>query len=392
MKTWLVLLLALALSGCGADTVHVTLLTPIPVANPTRNLAETLLIQGGTSNAVVAAITGPSCKQMDLRAGFRAPGWNSRLFPVALNTEILNYNSFVLTNKISDNSSRPAGGTPLPSPFPASVYLNQKSELRQPIVIPVPKGVPGEIFVQGAIVEPADTDGSVTLNVNQEPCARLSTVISSVPIKSFIVYGATPVVTTTSGTVNLAVNVIQTVKPQQYGTSDPIGYAIPLVGPPPIDDSNSDLKCKNPNQPKSCSNRGLFQSMISLNVAEQVWIRQPPPPNDESISIRINVANGSTNLSDQGVFVIPKESPYLMSYKSGIWRHVLVEFYQGQITYDAPTGRVTQTLYLCNNPPSSFLAGAIPTLAKPAPTPVQNCNTPGTSYNFAIKNLGEGFN
>lgn len=391
MSKWRMILLTLAISGCGSDTVNITLLTPMPLSNPTRNLSETLLVRGGTSNAVVTAITGPSCRQMDLRAGFKAPGWNTRWLPVALDTEITVYNQTELTNQISDFSSRPPGG-PSPLAEPTSIFLNQKSALRRPIVIPVPKSVPGEIFLQGMLVEPTDTDGTNNLNFNGEPCAKLNTSALPVPVKTYVVYGSAPFVTTTAGSVDLPINVIQSVRPLAHGTSDSTGYISPQSGAPPINDLNSDFKCKNPNQPRSCSNRGLFQSLISLNVSDQVWIRQPPPPNDDLVSMRIYVANGSTATGDKGVFVFPRESPYLMTYKSVTWRHVLVQYFQGQISYDTPLGRVTQTLRPCVVPPFSFLAGFIPTQANPSPTPASNCSVAGTDYNFAIRDLGQGFN
>lgn len=382
MRSGALLLLSLFLSACGSETVNITLLTPIPIANPTRNLAETLLIQGGTSNALVASINGPSCKQRDLRAGFKAPGWNTRWLPIDLDTEIITYSDYYLSNQTSDPPGRPSPlGTP-PSPKSASTFLNQQSALTRPIVIPVPKGVPGEIVVQGVMVEPTDTLGGIPLNSNGSNCARIGPEAMPTPIKSFAIYGNRPFQATAEGSVSLNINVLLTVKPVGYGNL-PGPYFKPILGSP-IDDSNSDIKCRNPNQARSCANRELFQHAIMSGVTPKVWIRQPPPPDPDSISIRIFNGNGSPS-SGITYFYTPKSSPFLLTYVSGGTYEVLVEFFKKQITFFVAGQRTTQALKECG----TMWGGIVPSASNPTPpAEVPGCG----SINYSIQDFGQGFN
>lgn len=385
MRSRSLLLFGLFLSACGSETVNITLLTPIPIANPTRNLAEALLIQGGTPNALVASINGPSCKQRDLRAGFKAPGWNTRWLPIDLDTEILTYSDYYLSNQATDDSGRPSQlGTP-PSPKSASTFLNQQSALTRPIVIPVPKGVPGEIIVQGVMVEPTDTWEGNALNSNGSNCARIGPEAMPTPIKSFAIYGNRPFQATDEGSVSLNINVLQTMKPTAYGIL-PTFYTKPTLGPP-INDTNSDIKCRNPNQARSCANRDLFEHAIKKGVTSKVWIRQPPPPDPDSISIRIFNGNGATSPTFS-YFYTPKSSPFLLTYDSGGTYQVLVEFFKKQITFFVMGQRTTQTLKECG-PVPTFWGGIVPSANdQDPPAEVTDCS----SINYAIRDFGQGFN
>ncbi len=385
MKRILISLIACALTGCGADTVNITLLTPIPVANPTRNLAETLLIQGGTSNAVVAAITGPSCKQMDLRAGFKAPGLNSPWIPVALDTEINNYTSTELTNSIGDTSSRPPGG-PTPLNIPASLYLNQKSALRRPIVIPVPKGIIGELSFQGMMVEPVDSIAGGTVNENATPCKRLDPNLK--PVKSFAIYGAKPFKAINAETTSLDINVVQSLRPTSYGYT-PGFYSLPLLSP--LDFSNSDFKCRIPNDPRSCGNRNLFRLKIDFAISPQFLIQHPPPPSNESLTMFMGLPYMPT-FGQSNTFYLPKVSPLLLTYTSGsAEQNILVQFNQKQLSYFVNGVRVNQPLLDCATlgAPGKGLVGNLPTDVNPAPTPSVGCGT--SDFTFSIADQGSGF-
>ena len=384
MKRILISLIAFTLTGCGADTVNITLLTPIPIANPTRNLAENLLLQGGSQNAVVAAITGPSCKQRDLRAGFKAPGWNLPWIPVELDTEINSYTSTELTNSTGDISSRPVGA-PAPLNIPAFLYLNQKSALRRPIVIPVPKGVVGELSFEGVMVEPIDSMTGVTVNENATPCKRLDTGLK--PVKSFAVYGSKPFKATAGVSTSLNINVLQSFKPIGYG-SLPSFYVLPTLSP--LNPTGADFACRIPNDPRSCTNRNLFRLKMDFAVANQFLIQHPPPPSSETISMYMGLPYTPTGLTN--TYYMPKMSPLLLTYVVGtVEISVLVQFIQKQLSYFASGARVNQPLFDCATvgAPGKGLVGNLPTDVIPAPTPATGCAT--SAFNFSIADQGAGF-
>jgi hypothetical protein len=377
--------LAILFAACGTDTVNVTLLTPIPMANPTKNLAETLLVQGGAANAIVTAINGPSCKQRDLRAGFRAPNWNTPWIPVALDTELIDFDTTELTNLTSDPTTRPTGGPSL-TPVPASVFLNQKSVLRRPIVIPVPKGVEGELSVQGVLMEPIGTQGTTVINEDATPCKRLN--LSMKPLKSFAVYGFKPFKTNDSGNATLDINLVQSIRPTSYG-STPGNYTLPILSP--LDFANSDFKCRIPNDPRSCGNRNLFRLKIDFSISPQFLIQHPPPPSTETLMMFMGLPYTATGQSN--TYYLPKMSPFLLTYQSGSAEaNVLVQFFQKQITYLVNGIRVNQPLLDCatQNAPGKGLVGNLPTDINPAPTPSVGCGT--TDFTFSIADQGNGFN
>jgi hypothetical protein len=379
------ILLAILFAACGADTVNVTLLTPIPVANPTKNLAETMLVQGGTSNAIVTAINGPSCKQRDLRAGFRAPNWNTPWIPIALDTELFDFDTTELTNLTNDPSTRPTGG-PTPIPVPASVFLNQKSALRRPIVIPVPKGVVGELSVQGVLVEPIGTHGTTVINEDGTPCKRLD--LSMKPLKSFAVYGFKPFKTNISGNTTLDINLVQSIKPASHG-STPGTYLLPTLSP--LNDTTSDFKCRIPNDPRSCGNNNLLRLKIDFSVSPQFLIQHPPPPSNETLTMFMGLPYTPTGQSN--TYYLPKMSPLLLTYASGSAEaNVLVQFFQKQITYLVNGVRVNQPLLDCatQGSPGKGLVGNLPTDINPAPTPAVSCGT--SDFSFSIADQGNGFN
>lgn len=387
MRSGALLLLSLFLSACGSETVNITLLTPIPIANPTRNLAETLLIQGGTSNALVASINGPSCKQRDLRAGFKAPGWNTPWVPVLLDTEIINFNQESLGNKLpSEPSGRP--NSPSFSTATMSAYLSSRSSLRRPIVIPVPKGVGGELSIQGMLVEPIDQFISTTVNVDATPCKRLEPT-NQLPIKTFAVYGSMPFKSSVAGEASLDVNVIQSSKPSNHGNV-PVTYTLPTLPGP--NDTSSDFKCRRPGEPKSCTNRDLLRLRINLGVSAQFLIQHPPPPSNEALMFFMGLPYSTTATpSTKNSFYFPKLSPILLTYLYGAeeWK-ILVRFFQKEISYSINGTRISETLVDC----TSFGAsppGWVANLPKDPANPPGAAGCSDSAHNFAINDQGAGY-
>ncbi len=389
------LLWASILSACGSDMVNITLLTPIPVANPTQNLSNTLIQRVGNSNAMVSTLAGPACRQMELRAGFKAPGWDSPFVPVALSTEILDYDNYALTNEAGGLASRP--NAPAIGVISASTYLNTNSALSRPIVIPVPKGVEGELFLLGTVVEPVTKDqANAPMNsVDGQICRKLDSNLLA--LKTFAVYEQQSIKINESGTKSLRPNVIQTVRPwptpNTGGSTPPLSiapYFTPVPGPP-LNHSNSDFKCRNLLNPRSCTNRHLFEMKLLSTITLQLWIRQPPPPEASLISTRLGVPSNDLDFTS---FYLPKMSPFLMTYVSTGTFNVLVKYFQHEIEYVSGGGRVSQALRDCRSAGAGWV-GNVPTSngGLPPTTPV-GCNFSSTppEYNFAIKDMGEGFN
>jgi hypothetical protein len=376
---------AFLLSACGSDTVNITLLTPIPVRNPTQNLSQTLLQRNGQGNALVTTLAGPSCRQSGLRAGFKAPGWNLPWIPVDLSTETLNYTLYALANSPTDPSSRVT--PPSVGVLAATDYLNSNSVLNRPIVIPVPKGVEGSLFLLGTVVEPINIDAnSAAMNQTDGAiCKRLDSTFSA--IKTFAVYGQEPFKTNQKGVKTLRPNVIQTVPPPPTIASSITPYSTPLPGPP-IDDSSSQFKCRDSADRRTCTNRNLFEMQILTALTTQVWLRQPPPPEENLISTRLGVL---TNSSAYTPFYFPRESPFLMTYESTGTFTVLVEYFKREISFSTPGGRVTQALWDCTGAGYGWV-GNIPTTSSPSPSASSGCDPVNDDFNFSLKDLGQGFN
>jgi hypothetical protein len=96
---------------------------------------------------------------------------------------------------------------------------------------------------------------------------------------------------------------------------------------------------------------------------------------------------------DYTSFYFSKENPFLITYESSGTFSVRVEYFQREITYWTPGGRVTQPLRDCNGVGLGWV-GNLPKGSDPAPTPTVGCeysNVP-QDYNFTIKDLGQGFN
>ncbi len=382
------ILLSSALMACGSEMVNITLLTPIPVANPTRNLAEAMLVQGGSSNALVATISGPSCKQRELRAGFKAPGRNPTWFPVSLETALVNYSNTALSNQPNEATGRDFGQIPN-STHSATQWLNTQSILRRPIVIPVPKGVEGEISLLGSVVEPIDLDSNnSTINSDGESCRKLDSSSPPFPLKTFAIYSNQRIRTDVGGIRTIRPNVIQTIPPAPKYSPVP-KYTLPLIVPSSTpDQSSSTFKCEDPYNLRSCSNRGLFELWIKTAVTTGIWIRQPPPPSDHMVSLQSAVSN---NPSSYTTFYFPSESPFRIDYITGANQNsVVIQFFRKQMIYDHSTGTMIQPLLDCTSS-GKGIVGNLPNLpSDPTPTPAAGCAT--SSFNFSITDLGDGFN
>jgi hypothetical protein len=311
---------------------------------------------------------------------------------VALDTEILDSSNFSLVNQATDETSR------LPDipviKIPAVDYLNSNSMLRRPIVIPVPKGIQGDLSLQGLFVEPVDKYPLASvINSNGEICKRLDASFSPTPLKSFVIYGVEPFKANESGVKLLRPNVIQSVKPYQFYPAPPssnsvLPYNIPLLTPNPTpDESISDFKCRNPFDRRTCTNRHLFELMVLSSVSKQVWIRQPPPPSDSLLSMRLGVPENTNPFTS---LYFPRESPFLMTYESTGTFTVLVEYFKREISFSTPGGRVTQALWDCTGAGYGWV-GNIPTTSSPSPSAPSAC-VPAASFNFSLKDLGQGFN
>ncbi len=380
------------LPACGNGDVAVTIQTALPAQTRNFNLARTLTLPGQGSNLLVQNLTGPTCRQADLRAGFRAQGGETRWFPVELDMAILDYDTTALANNSGESTGRPSNTngnitTLITATAGMTGYLLNQSALNRPITIPVPKGIPGELFVMGSLYEPVNQDHTGgTVNTPGTQCLRARN--DQKPLKSFAVYGSRPFLANEAGSASLAVNVLQHTKPvavsalpTPYSTPNP---TIPIA-------NNSDLKCRDVLNPRTCANRGLYQIVVYSEIGPQILIRQPPPTHPQNFFTRINLEIGF-NQNGISLLYIPKESPFLLSYKQGSTTlDVLVQFSLKQLSYVYAGTRQTQELKACtatNGIP--IYAGNLPTQTSPNPTPPP----PGTGcvYNFAIQEFDTGFN
>jgi hypothetical protein len=265
-----------------------------------------------------------------------------------------------------------------------SAFLAIKSALKIPITIPVPKGIPGEIFIMGSLYEPVNQDHTGgTVNTPGTQCLRART--DQKPLKSFAVYGSRPFLANEAGTASLAVNVLQHVRPTGYGTP-PTPYTVPSPTTPI--NNTADLKCRDVMNPRTCSNRGLFHVRFNLGVSTQVLIRQPLPPHPQSFSTRIHLDNGQT--AQWTPTVIPKESPFLLTYLNGTKIFdVEVRYFAKEIVFSHLGVRYTLPLIECAFPGFTALAGMLP---EDTGTPPSLPLCGNGSYNFAITVADAGFN
>jgi hypothetical protein len=266
-----------------------------------------------------------------------------------------------------------------------SDYLGLKSALARPITIPVPKGIPGELFVMGTVYEPINQDHTGT-QVNTAGTQCLRAMSGQIPLKSFAVYGSRPFLANEAGSTTLAINVLQHTKPAGYGVT-PFAYSIPSPTVPI--NNTADLKCRDGMNPRTCANRGLFQIQFNLGVSHQILIRQPLPPHPQTFLTRLNLANGQTS-PVMNSFIIPKESPLLISYINGTKTFdVVVQYFTKQLSFNFNGVRYTQILAQCPAANPVFYAGNVPEDGTQEPS-LPLCGS--GQHNFTIRDLGEGFN
>ncbi|NDG83982.1 MAG: hypothetical protein EBX52_02965 [Proteobacteria bacterium] len=244
-----VLIAILGGSSCGKSEREITLITPIPIVDPTKNLSSVFdpASAGSASLAVIGVgDLANACHQTEFRAGYAsgdAPP--TELLDVSLDTVIL-ATSHSLANQAS-----------APYIYSATGWLNANSALRAPIRFKVPNTGDLKIGFRGVLYEPMHA-----LNSAGAACAKYDPTLSGSDPQTFLVNALRPLPPDVD-TVAVSPFVLKT----NLGA---IAYATPnpppgLSNPTPLTETT--VACFDLSNSRSCPNRDLLEFKFSYSFS-----------------------------------------------------------------------------------------------------------------------------
>jgi|GEM_PF-5788502 len=356
-------------ASCGKDEREITLLTPIPIADPTRNFSALFDPARAGSSSLAAIGVGNlanACLQTEFRAGYAVgEGRPDTLIEVQLDSGILDQYNHLVNLPGAANSSQNS----------ATAWLNSNSALRAPIRFKVPNTGEIRVGLRGVFYEPL-----YGLNSAGGACAKTGSLSIDDP-QAFLVNALRPLPPDVD-TVELRPFVLKTnLDSSSYTTPSPPPN---IANPSP---SETTISCFDLSNPRSCPNRDLLEFQFSLGFSPSTAfpgigfeITYFPDFGVRSLSHHFKIGSNSSNIYVNHERVIP------LHYKdsSGTDRDLLIlpdlhQVKEGSIVQEmAPSGTPPQyqaCLPWSNTALSSSFPGA------------------GSCYQIilTIKDLGYGF-
>jgi hypothetical protein len=372
-KTLFILLAVFALSACGPNLKTITLITPIPVMNPTKDLSKVFSQMSGITNPNGTLGVGNlanACIQNNFSVLTQWGGEGSPINPkkFQIQTEILPY-AHGLGNQSSNSNEHVA-----------TDWLNSHSALTGPITISVPGDQAFTVAIRGILEDPQNS------NIPGTPCKNALDTGRN----PFLVYERKDFAPSSGNTLTLRPNVLKAA-----GTAE-LSFAYPL-GPPggPVNNYNGniDIKCRDYSNSKSCANIDVLSFFFSaaltgeitaaLNGSKSIRLRQALSELDEAITLSLSVDNYAYTNTLRN---------YIISYTSGPNNFTVVldpkahtlSYFTGISSTGASSTPTIQNLYSCGG----YFFGSLPRSSNLTPSAVNNCST---GYNFKIRDLGQGF-
>ncbi len=382
-KSLTILCAIFALAACGPSLKTITLITPIPVMNPTKDLMKLF------SNTSQTLLSGPNpgvsyCHQTEIRAGFRVGNDGPvTLVPVSLDTQMMPTNTTLGNDTTAGSTNVPVGT------YTARDWLNQHSFLRAPIQLNLPtNNSPVFVAMRGAMVEPdsQDTHGNCEMYTSG---TNFNT--------SFLIYGTTRLPSNPGSTFSLEPWVIATQRSDATGGFYAGSYLVPPQTLGVANPNPSTLRCKNNSILSSCSNKGLLQFELRFLSGGPFF--------NANAAIHYLGGLGAERIT-QGIsgfnitgpyhfFYTPSEDFFSLDYTIASGSHdVHVEIHLGAnvpyIEYWINSTNIHGTQNIAQDSDSNKYIN-LPSTAGSNP-PVPSCNVnPCTNINLVITNLGEGF-
>ena len=328
-------LMAALTSSCGKNYREITLLTPIPVANPTQNLASVFNSASGGSNSLMAIGVGDltnSCHQTEFRAGY-AIGPDSgptEIIRVALDTELLSTGKTLNNLGLNTNT------------YAATDWLNSHSVLRAPIRFKIPTNTEVTVGFRGVLYEPLQLNGSnLVINTSGSDCKKLDPNNNMNDPVSFIINGIQRV-TANANTVEIKPFVLKST-----GFSPP-GYTLPsissgnIANPSPV--SENTILCFNQADSKSCPNRELIKVEVTVPTGVSlmtITAKNFPIFGERSISHTIRVSASGTT-----IFYIAREKKITLSYAIGPFeKTMIIDSASPKNIYDTSAPSLVNAMY-----------------------------------------------